>query len=132
MENDLHFVSYIDDYNNAESMRKIKNFRKFHTKNTDKFFHLKYWIVDDKSIAEKLKIDTNPENIGDVYLIRQSTPFIFEKKNVKLCGYDYYSEKILNYEDVNKDVTNGFAKILSFAFNSPVIVHDYMSFAMLT
>lgn len=29
-------------------------------------------------------------------------------------------------------VTAAYAKILSFTFNSPLIVHDYMSFAMLT
>ena len=28
-------------------------------------------------------------------------------------------------------MTNSFAKILQFAFNSPIIVHDYMAFAML-
>jgi hypothetical protein len=51
-------------------MKLLKNFRKFHTKNTDKFFHFKYWITEDKELAEKLKINTHPERIGDVYLIR--------------------------------------------------------------
>lgn len=51
LENDFHLVTYIDDYKNAEGMKKLKNFRKFHTKNTDKFFHFKYWIVEDKELA---------------------------------------------------------------------------------
>ncbi len=51
LENDLHIVTYIDDYRNAEAMKKLKNFRKFHTKNTDKYFHFKYWIVEDKELA---------------------------------------------------------------------------------
>jgi len=50
-ENDFHVVAYIDDYRNDESMKKMKNFRKFHTKNTDKFFHFKYWLTEDKELA---------------------------------------------------------------------------------
>ena len=69
-ENDLHIVAYVDDYKNAESMKKLKNFRKFHTKSTDRFFHMKYWIVEDASIAEKLGISTSNERIGDIYLLR--------------------------------------------------------------
>lgn len=75
MENDLHVVSYVDDIDNKENMKKLKNFRKYHTKNTDKFFHLKYWIVDDLQLAKKLKINTDQEHIGDVYMVRQSTIF---------------------------------------------------------
>lgn len=68
--NDIHIVTFIDDFHNVESIKKLKNFRKFHTKNTDKFFHIKYWVVDNKELAEKLKIDTEPSKIGDVYMIR--------------------------------------------------------------
>lgn len=49
--NDFHVIAYIDDYKNKESMKKIKNFRKFHTKNTDKFFHFKFWLTEDKDLA---------------------------------------------------------------------------------
>ena len=69
-QNDLHLIAYIDDYNNVEGMKLLKNFRKFNTKNTDKFFHFKYWIVEDKELAKRLKIDTEPKQLGDVYLIR--------------------------------------------------------------
>jgi hypothetical protein len=51
-------------------MKKLKNFRKFNTKNTDKCFHMKFWIIEDKELAERLKINTDPETIGDVYLVR--------------------------------------------------------------
>jgi hypothetical protein len=63
----MHFVAYIDDIKNKESLKKIKNFRKYNTKNTDKFFHLKFWVVENKEVADKLLIKTGPENIGDVY-----------------------------------------------------------------
>ena len=59
-DNDMHFVAFIDDYHNEGSIKKLKNFRKFHTKNTDKYFHLKYWIIENKELAEKLKINTDP------------------------------------------------------------------------
>lgn len=99
-ENDIHLVTYVDDFNNAESIKKLKNFRKFHTKNTDKFFHIKYWVVDNKDLAEKLKIECDPSRIGDVYLLRQSTDFNFNKKNIKVCGYDFESKKFLKNEDI--------------------------------
>ena len=66
---------YVEDRDNKESIKKLKNYRKFHTKNTDKFFHFKYWITDDKDLAKKLKIDTSESAIGDVYLIRKSGIF---------------------------------------------------------
>jgi hypothetical protein len=44
-DNDMHLVCYIDDLYNTESTKKLKNFRKFNTKNTDKYFHIKFWIV---------------------------------------------------------------------------------------
>ncbi len=62
-------------------MKKLKNFRKFHTKNTDKFFHFKFWLLEDPALAEKLKVSTNVEDIGDVYLLRQSSVFNHGKKN---------------------------------------------------
>lgn len=68
-ENDFHLVVYIDDFNNAENIKKLKNYRKFHTKNTDKFFHFKYWVCDDKELGRKMNIDTE-KSIGDIHLIR--------------------------------------------------------------
>jgi hypothetical protein len=80
---------YIDSFDNKESIRRVKNYRKFHTKNTDKFFHLKYWITEDKDLANKLKIDTSEVASGDVYLIRKASMFNGKKKNINICGYDY-------------------------------------------
>ena len=42
----------------AASIKKLKNYRKFHTKNTDKFFHFKYWVCENKDLAKKMNIDT--------------------------------------------------------------------------
>ena len=63
-------IVFVDSFKNDESIKKLKNFRKFNTKNTDKFFHFKYWVVDSPELAAQLKIDSTPENIGDVYLVR--------------------------------------------------------------
>ena len=132
LENDFHLVTYIDDYKNAEGMKKLKNFRKFHTKNTDKFFHFKYWIVEDKELAQRLKIGIEETNIGDIQLIRQKSMFNGDKGNIKLSGYDYQSEALLTAEAVNKDIAGSYASILQNGFNSPIIVHDYMAFGMLS
>ena len=78
-------------------MKKLKNFRKFHTKSTDRFFHMKYWIVEDPIIAQKLGLYTHPESIGDVYLLRKASVFTRGlKPNVKVSDYDYVSERILS------------------------------------
>lgn len=125
-------VVYIDDFNNAESVKKIKNFRKFNTKNTDKYFHMKFWIVEDKELARQLKISTEPEDIGDLYLVRMSSEFNNFDANTNLSGYKFKSEKILSCDEVANDATSSYASILQFAFNSPIVVHDYMAFAMLS
>mmetsp|Transcript_14789 Transcript_14789/g.10694 ORF Transcript_14789/g.10694 Transcript_14789/m.10694 type:complete len:94 (-) Transcript_14789:1041-1322(-) len=88
-ENDVHLISFIDDYHNKEAMNKLKNFRKFNTKNTDKCFHLKYWITEDRELAEKLKIPT--DKVGDVYMLRQTSIFNKQMKNVKVAGFDFHS-----------------------------------------
>jgi hypothetical protein len=87
----MHIVVYIDDFHNNDAIKKLKNFRKYNTKNTDKYFHLKYWVVEDKDLAENLKISTNPENISDVYLLRQSSDFNFHEKNTVINGYPFHS-----------------------------------------
>ena len=56
-------------------MKDLKNFRKFNTKNTDKFFHFKYWFVEDAELAKQLGIDTAESNAGDVYLVRPASVF---------------------------------------------------------
>jgi hypothetical protein len=47
-ENDLHIVSYFPGgFSDPEALKKLKTFRKYSTKNTDKFFHFKYWVLED-------------------------------------------------------------------------------------
>jgi len=115
-------------------MKKLKNFRKFNTKNTDRFFHVKYWFVGDKELAEQLKIDTSESAIGDIYLVRPASNFNLNKLNARIKDYDYSSQKLLTSDDIDKDPQGmkSYAKILEQAFNSPIIVRDYMQFAMLT
>ena len=115
-------------------MKNLKNFRKFNTKNTDKFFHYKFWLVEDPKVAESLKIDTSDESAGDIYLVRPRSAFNLEKSNIKVAGYDHTCKKLLSAEEVVKDGSGSqsYAKILEHAFNSPIIVRDYMQFAVLT
>ena len=83
-----------------ETTKVLKNFRKFNTKNTDRFFHFKYWLLEDEVLASQLKIDNKP---GDVYLVRPSSPYNLGKPNAKLCNYDYTSEKILSHDQLKND-----------------------------
>ena len=73
-ENDCHLVTNMPNARDPEALKELKTFRKFSVKNTDKFFHFKYWVCDSEEIARKLKINTSRP--GDVYLVRQAnTPF---------------------------------------------------------
>lgn len=70
-ENDLHIVSYFPGgFSDPEALKKLKTFRKYSTKNTDKFFHFKYWVLEDQSLAQRLDINVNQP--GDIYLLRQA------------------------------------------------------------
>ena len=114
-DNDIHMIAFVDPERRDEVMRTHKNFRKFNTKNTDRFFHVKYWFTSDKALAEKLKIDTSLE--GNIYSLRPHSVYTFEKPNVKICdgGYDYHSKKILSGDEIKSDTTAGsqsYARIL--------------------
>jgi hypothetical protein len=66
--------------------------------------------------------------------VRPASHFNLTKPNAKLCGYDYSSNKILSSEEILKDTSGSvtYAKILEHAFNSPIVVRDYMQFAVLS
>ena len=132
-DNDFHVVAFVPKHMREETLKNLKNFRKFNTKNTDRFFHYKFWLVEDPELAKQMKIETEDTAAGDIYLLRPSSIFSLDMPNTKLCGYDYYSTKILSGEDVAKDTSGSasYAKILEHAFNSPIIVRDYMQFAVL-
>jgi hypothetical protein len=127
-------IAYVPEHLREQTMRNLKNFRKFNTKNTDRFFHFKFWMVEDPKLASELKIDTADSGAGDVYLVRPASPFNLSKSNAKLCGYDYSSTRILTGEEIAKDSSGStsYAKILQNAFNSPIVVKDYMQFATLS
>ena len=115
-QNDIHFISYAPDcFTDRESIKAQKTFRKFHVKNTEKQFHFKFWILQDKELAEKLKIDTTKP--CDIYMMREAeTPYNPEvppeHKRVIVNDFNFESQKFLTVEDVETDAENCFAKIL--------------------
>jgi len=45
-------------------------------------------------------IDTSPDKVGDLYLLRKSSEFTKDKaSNINLNGYDFISEKLLTKEE---------------------------------
>lgn len=98
-------IAYVPEHLREQTMRNLKNFRKFNTKNTDRFFHFKFWFLDDQNLAKTLKIETSDSAAGDVYIVRPSSQFNLTKPNCKLCDYDYSSSKILTSEDILRDVS---------------------------
>lgn len=133
-DNDFHVVAYVPPTKKAETIKNLKNFRKFHTKNTDRFFHYHFWVCDSVDLATQMGIDTREEAAGNVYMVRPKSVFNTNKPNAKLGGYNYTSSLIMTGEDILKDTagSKSYAKILEYAFNSPIIVRDYMQFAVLS
>jgi len=66
-ENDNHFIVYSKD-SSKENNKRLKNLRRFQTKNTDQFLKLKFWILRDEVLAKQLGIDT--ESFGDLYIVK--------------------------------------------------------------
>jgi len=125
-ESTLHFVVYDKDAfktKDTEAMRRLKNFRKFNTKNTDKQFHLKFWMCDDEKLAKGLGIDTSKS--GDIYLLREAeTALNQSKKNTEVAGYPFTSSMILSHEEIQENVEKSFREILNYAINVPIIIND--------
>ena len=111
-ENDLHIVSFLPGgFSDPEALKKLKTFRKYSTKNTDKFFHFKYWVVEDEALAQQIGINTSQP--GDIYLLRQAeTVFNASKPNVNLCDFPYSSERLLKAEDLVTNIEQSYARIV--------------------
>lgn len=122
-------VSYGENcFKDKEAHKLHKALRKFSTKNTDKFFHFKYWIVEDLELAKKLGI----EKPGDVYCIRETeTPFNTKPANLDICDFPYTSERLLTVQEITDSIEGAFAKIVKLGFDAPIIVHNYMQFNLL-
>jgi hypothetical protein len=127
-ENDNHFVTFCKD-TNRENDKKLKNLRRFQTKNTDSFLKLKFWIIKDEEFAKKLGIDTTAE-LGDLYVIKECNEINQLESTVKVGGKDIYCKKVTNILDTSK-ATELYIDIVSIALAFPIIVHDFMAFAQL-
>lgn len=68
-DNDNHFITYVPE-KSRENTQKLKNIRRFQTKNTDSFLKVKFWIVYDKEFATKFGINVDEFEIGDLYYLK--------------------------------------------------------------
>lgn len=103
-ENDIHIVSYYPgSFSDPEALKRLKTFRKFNTKNTDKFFHFKYWAIEDEKLAQQIGINTKEP--GDIYLLRQAeTVFNSNKPNVDLCDFPFSCERLIKADDLISNI----------------------------
>ena len=53
-DNDFHVIAYAPGHLRDSAIKNLKNFRKFNTKNTDRFFHFKFWMLEDPTLASQL------------------------------------------------------------------------------
>lgn len=114
--NDIHLVSYAPGcFTDPEAHNKQKPFRKWAVINTDKNFHYKYWIVEDKAMAEQLKINT--EKPYDIYVLREAETLFVPKvpegsQTAEINGYKFESRVLLTKEEVQENFESCFMKIL--------------------
>ena len=126
-DNDLHIITYCEDLKDQKAIDALKDFRKFNTKNQNNIFHYKFWMLEDKELANKLKIDT--ERQGDVYLVREAeTPFNKQGGDVDISGYSFSSEKFLTAEQMRDNLEESYANLAKLALNAPVVIHDQRTF----
>ena len=97
-ENDNHFILYWNELNKHNN-RKIKNFRRFQTKNTDSFLKIRFWIVKSEELAKRLGIDTTGE-IGDMHFLKEWTKHNQLKSSLNIDGKDFYVQKLSNISDL--------------------------------
>ena len=66
--------------------------------------------------------------------MRPEGPLNLDPPSATLCGYEYSSRRILTGAELQRDASGSasYGKILEHAFNSPIIVRDYMQFGVLT
>lgn len=127
-ENDNHFITFCRDLD-KDTNKKLKNLRRFQTKNVDSFLKLKFWILKNEALAKKLGIDTDGE-LGDLYFLKESTKLNGLECTANLSGRDVYCKKLNNICDLAKG-TEYHVEIVSVALAFPIIVNDFMSFAQL-
>jgi len=97
--------------------------------NQNEVFHYLYWVVSDEAMAKQMGINTNEENVGDIYMLRKQSAFTKGiSPNILLNNYEFSSERILTGEDLTSTTTESRDKILNYAFNSPVMIKDYRQF----
>jgi hypothetical protein len=125
---DNHFVTFCKE-KNKENTKKLKNIRRFQTKNIDHYLKLKFWIVRDEELAKNLGIDTEGE-VGDLYYIKESNDINQLECTANLEGKSLYCSKIMNISDPTK-ATEQYVDIISIALRFPIIVDDFMNFAQL-
>ena len=126
-EDDNHFVVFCKDIN-VENHRKLKNLRRFQTKNTDSFLKIKFWLLSDEKLAKDLGIDT--EGFGDLYALKSWNKINQLEPTSKISGKEIYCKKVNNILDTDK-ATDLYVDVVSIALSFPIVVHDFMSFAQL-
>ena len=127
-DNDNHFITFWKDHD-KENNKKLKNLRRFQTKNTDSFLKMKFWTVKDEELAKRLGIDTNGE-FGDWYLLKECTKYNQLQTTVNFQEKNFYVQKINNICDISKGIEYHI-QLVNIALSFPIIVHDFMGFAQL-
>jgi len=58
-------------------------------------------LVTDPEVAKQMGISTEPNQAGDLYLIRKASKFTAGvQPNIKIRDYDYISEKLMSYQEL--------------------------------
>ena len=96
----MHICTFISDEKDKAQLTKAKNFRKMNQTNSNEFYHYQYWVITDPELAKSMGMSTSEDDVGDLYVLRKSSPFTLGAvPNLNLRGYEYISEKIHSSKD---------------------------------
>ena len=125
-ENDFNYCVYMPD-SEEDAVKRLKNMRRFNTKNTDNYLKIRYWLVKDETVARSVGIDTQ-NGVGELFLIRECTPSNGLKPNKEICSTKFRVKKFKT--EMNKPAAT-YTRIMGEVFKNPIVVNDFMSFALL-
>lgn len=74
-------------------------------------------------MAAQLNIDTDPANVGDVYLIQKKSPFTEAQPNITLAGDEYISTKILTAKEMSNP-DSALSAMLNSVYNTIPLIKD--------
>ena len=90
--------------------------------------HYKFWIVEDRTVAKTLGIDTERPS-GDIYVVREANPiFNQDRATADIFGFKFSSRRLMTADEVQANPDETLKLLQELSFNAPMIAHNEVKF----